>query len=105
MIILFAAGCAINPPIVSSARKESLRRCLAPGFQIASIPSGSEEDFYRVLEVFDAERDKSEFAIRFGLDRSEATVDFGNGGMHGGGVVFLKKKDGKWVTYMKSYNL
>jgi hypothetical protein len=100
------ASCAGNSPVVSLARKEALRKILVPEFAVTSIPAKREEDFFRVLDVFDAGRRKNEFVrsveFKFG---SEATLGFEDGGMHGGGVAILKMKGGKWIIDQKAYIL
>ena len=101
---LATAGCTDETPIVPSAQKEVLRKILAPEFVATSVPKEKEEEFFRVLEAFNVERRKNEFVRSVDFkSRSEATVSFADGGMHGGGVAFLKKKGGRWTIDPRLY--
>jgi len=67
-----------------------------------SPPRGREEDFYEVLEAFARRRQAGEFvkALRF-ASADEASVQFSDGGMHGGGVEVFKKQSGRWISIEK----
>ena len=98
------SGCADDSPAVPLARKEALRKILAPEFLATSVPPKKEEDFFWVLDAFDAGRRKNELvrSVEF-TSGTEASIDFANGGMHGGGGATAKKKGGKWTIDQKFY--
>jgi hypothetical protein len=105
LMLLFAAGCAENAPLLTQAKKDSLRALLDPKSSVA-VPKDREGDFFEVIEAFAEGRRPDEFvrSIEFG-SRSEATLLFADGGIHGGGSVTLGKKSGRWTITQKLYNL
>jgi hypothetical protein len=102
-LVFMASACADRSPPVPLAKKEELRKILAPTFDLTSVPPGQEEDFYRVLEAFAETRRPDEFVYRIDIG-SDAGVWFRNSGMHGG-AASVKKKWGAWVIDQKFYNM
>lgn len=97
---------APNPALamVPSEKKEALRKLLDPEFVLTSVPENRQEDIYQILEAFAADRRPDELVrgVEFGSG-SEASLSFSDQGMHGGGVAYLKKKEGRWVLDQKWY--
>lgn len=106
ILALVVTSCTDNAPVVPPARKEALRKILLPKLAATSIPADREDDFFQIVDAFDVGRRKDEFvrSVEFAAG-SEATLGFADGGMHGGGVVTLKKKAGKWTVAQKTYFL
>ena len=97
-------GCTDTTPAMPSVKKEALRKILATEFVATSVPKEKEEEFFRILEAFEADRRKNEFvrSVEFKSD-TEATLGFADGGMHGGGSAAAKKERGRWTISQKVY--
>lgn len=97
-------GCTDTTPTVPSAKKEALRKLLAREFVATSVPKEKEEEFFRILEAFDADRRTNEFvrSVEF-KSGTEAILGFADGGMHGGGTAIAKKQAGRWTIGQKAY--
>jgi hypothetical protein len=106
VVVLSVAGCAKNIPPVSSEQKAALRKLLDPKFAMPAEQKGQEDEVYRVLEAFGADRRPDEFVLSVAFtSRTVATVRFTDSGMHGGGTILLKKKGGRWTIEEKLHFL
>jgi len=72
-----------------------------------SMPSPSEipkKEVIGILNAFSKGRGKDEYVRRIDHYSGDfASIDFENGGMHGGGAANMRKKDGTWSIEAKFY--
>lgn len=91
---------AITPADFTS-RKSTLHYLLDDRFDPASVPKEHEDDFHEIIGAFVQYKyhrhDEFIYKIRFTAPDA-ANFQFSDGGMHGGGVATVKKKDGKWAV-------